>query len=131
RAHDRAERRTARDRHGRGRAGQRGRRGRAARGGGSGADAPEGVWILRGSPGARIASQPMSYFQAVRLYSVFELCIFSALVITWVAGLSDHLQLILGWCHGFGWIALCIAIGIGCMRRVFPWPVLAAAVSPL
>ena len=73
----------------------------------------------------------MSYFQAVRLYSVFELCIFSALVITWVGGLSDHTQLVLGWLHGFGWIALCVAIAIGCMRRVFPWPVLAAAVSPL
>jgi len=73
----------------------------------------------------------MSYFQAVRLYSVFELCVFTALVTTWVGGLSDELQLVLGWCHGFGWIALCVAIAIGCMRRIFPWPVLAAAVSPL
>ena len=73
----------------------------------------------------------MSYFQAVRLYSVFELCIFTALVITWIGGFDDDLQLVLGWCHGFGWIALCVAIAIGCMRRIFPWPVLAAAVSPL
>lgn len=73
----------------------------------------------------------MSYFQAVRLYSFFELTIFSALVVTWVGGLSPHAQLVLGWCHGFGWIALCIAIAFGCTRRVFPWPVLAAAVSPL
>ena len=73
----------------------------------------------------------MSYFQAVRLYSFFELGIFSALVVTWVGGLSERAQLVLGWCHGFGWIALCIAIAFGCTRRVFPWPVLAAAVSPL
>ena len=73
----------------------------------------------------------MSYFQAVRLYSLFELGIFSALVVTWVGNLGDHTQLVLGWCHGFGWIALCVAIAFGCTRRVFPWPVLAAAVSPL
>jgi hypothetical protein len=73
----------------------------------------------------------MSYFQAVRLYSAAELTIFTALVVVWVGGLSDSTKEILGWCHGFGWIALCIAIAFGCTRRVFPWPVLAAAVSPL
>jgi hypothetical protein len=73
----------------------------------------------------------MSYFQAVRLYSAAELTVFTALVVVWVGGLSDHTKQILGWCHGFGWIALCIAIACGCVRRVFPWPVLAAAVSPL
>ena len=73
----------------------------------------------------------MSYFQAVRLYSAAELTIFTALVVVWVGGLSDHAKEILGWCHGFGWIGLCIAIALGCSRRVFPWPVLAAAVSPL
>ena len=73
----------------------------------------------------------MSYFQAVRLYSAFELIIFSTLVVVWVGGFDDQLKQTLGWIHGFGWIALCIAIAIGCIRRVFPWPVLAAAVSPL
>jgi hypothetical protein len=73
----------------------------------------------------------MSYFQAVRLYSAVELTIFTSLVVVWVGGFDDQLKQTLGWIHGFGWIALCIAIAIGCMRRVFPWPVLAAAVSPL
>jgi hypothetical protein len=73
----------------------------------------------------------MSYFQAVRLYSAAELTVFTALVVVWVGGLGDHAKEILGWCHGFGWIGLCIAIFIGCRRSVFPWPVLAAAVSPL
>jgi hypothetical protein len=73
----------------------------------------------------------MSYFQAVRLYSIFELAIFTALVVVWVGGFDDHTKQILGWCHGFGWIGLCVAIAVGCMRGVFPWPVLAAAVSPL
>jgi hypothetical protein len=73
----------------------------------------------------------MSYFQAVRLYSAAELTIFTALVVVWIGGLGDHAQQILGWCHGFGWIGLCVAIFLGCRRGVFPWPVLAAAVSPL
>src|SRR4051812_22140795 len=73
----------------------------------------------------------MSYFQAVRLYSATELCVFTTLVVVWVGGLNEHMKEVLGWIHGFGWIVLCIAIAIGCMRRVFPWPVLAAAVSPL
>ena len=72
----------------------------------------------------------MSYFQAVRLYSALELMIFSALVTVWVGGLGDHAREVLGWTHGFGWIALCVAIFFGCRRGVFPWPVLAAAVSP-
>jgi hypothetical protein len=73
----------------------------------------------------------MSYFRAVRLYSLFELAIFTALVVVWVGGFDDNLKQTLGWCHGFGWIGLCVAIAVGCMRGVFPWPVLAAAVSPL
>jgi hypothetical protein len=73
----------------------------------------------------------MSYFQAVRLYSAAELTVFTALVVVWVGGLGDHAKEILGWCHGFGWIGLCVAIFIGCRRGAFPWPVLAAAVSPL
>ncbi len=73
----------------------------------------------------------MSYFSAVRLYSAFELCLFTALVITAVFGLSEDAELVLGWSHGVGWILLCIAVAEGCRRRVFPWPLLAATVSPL
>jgi hypothetical protein len=72
----------------------------------------------------------MSYFAAVRLYSAFELCLFSALLITAVFGLSEDAGLVLGWSHGVGWIVLCIAVAEGCRRRVFPWTLLAATVSP-
>ena len=37
----------------------------------------------------------------------------------------------LGWTHGFGWILLCLLVARGCRRRIFPWPLLAATVSPL
>jgi|SRR3954452_13988895 hypothetical protein len=73
----------------------------------------------------------MSYFQAVRLYSAAELTVFTTLVVVWAGNLGDHLKLVLGWCHGFGWIVLCMSIALGCVRKIFPWPVLAAAVSPL
>jgi hypothetical protein len=73
----------------------------------------------------------VSYFQAVRLYSLAEVCIFAALLVTAIGGLSEDLELILGWTHGIGWILLCLLVANGCRRRIFPWPLLAATVSPL
>ena len=73
----------------------------------------------------------MSYFSAVRAYSIFELCLFFALVTVAIGGWSEDAELVLGWSHGIGWILLCIAVAIGCRRRTFPWPLLAATVSPL
>jgi hypothetical protein len=72
----------------------------------------------------------VSYFTAVRIYSLIEVCIFSALVVAAIAGADDAAR-ILGWTHGFGWIALCIAVAVGCRRRIFPYTLLAATVSPL
>ena len=73
----------------------------------------------------------MSYFQAVRLYSAFEVVLFSALLVVWLGELSAEAKTVLGWCHGVGWILLCCLVYLGCVRRVFPWPLLAATVSPL
>jgi hypothetical protein len=73
----------------------------------------------------------VSYFQAVRLYSALEVCIFSALLVTAIFGLGEHAELILGWTHGFGWIILCLLVANGARRGTFPWPLLAATVSPL
>jgi hypothetical protein len=73
----------------------------------------------------------MSYFQAVRLYSLVEVCIFTSLIVTAVGGFSEDLELVLGWTHGFGWILLCLLVANGCRLRIFPWPLLAATVSPL
>jgi len=73
----------------------------------------------------------VTYFTAVRLYSAAELVVFSALLVVWLGGLSEDAKTVLGWVHGFGWIALCLLVFEGCRRRVFPWPVLAATVSPL
>jgi hypothetical protein len=73
----------------------------------------------------------MTYFQAVRIYSAAELTVFTALLVVWIGGLSEDAKTVLGWVHGFGWIALCLLVFEGCRRRAFPWPVLAATVSPL
>lgn len=73
----------------------------------------------------------MSYFQAVRVYSAFELALFSALLVVWLGELSEDAEMVLGWSHGIGWIILCLLILRGALRGVFSWPVVAAAVSPL
>jgi hypothetical protein len=73
----------------------------------------------------------VSYFQAVRLYSALEVCVFTALLVTAIGGLGEHAELILGWTHGFGWIILCLLVAYGARRGTFPWTLLAATVSPL
>jgi hypothetical protein len=59
----------------------------------------------------------MSYFQAVRIYSLVEVCIFSALIVTAIGGFSESAETALGWTHGFGWIFLCLLVARGCRRR--------------
>jgi hypothetical protein len=73
----------------------------------------------------------MSYFQAVRLYSALEVCVFAALLTVAIGGFGEGWEAALGWTHGIGWIVLCVLVAIGARRGVFPWPLLAATVSPL
>ncbi|MGI8660419.1 MAG: hypothetical protein ACR2LH_05205 [Thermoleophilaceae bacterium] len=73
----------------------------------------------------------MSYFAAVRLFSLFELALFTTLLIVAIGGLDERAELVLGWSHGVGWILLCVAVAVGCRRNALPWPLLAATVSPL
>jgi hypothetical protein len=73
----------------------------------------------------------VSYFSAVRLYSALEATVFSTLLVVWIGGVDKSLQQTLGWVHGFGWIILCLLVYRGAVRRIFPWPLLAATVSPL
>jgi hypothetical protein len=73
----------------------------------------------------------VTYFQAVRLYSAVEVCIFTALLVVAIGGFGESAEAVLGWTHGVGWIILCLLVAQGCRRRVFPWWLLAATVSPL
>jgi hypothetical protein len=72
----------------------------------------------------------VSYFQLVRIYSLAEVCVFAALLVVAIGGLSEGAEQALGWTHGIGWIVLCLLVAVGCRRGVFPWPLLAATVSP-
>ncbi len=72
----------------------------------------------------------MSYFTAVRVYSICELCLFAALMIVAVGGGSEHAKTVLGWSHGIGWLILCALVFYGATRGVFTWIVLALTVSP-
>ena len=73
----------------------------------------------------------MSYFQAVRIYSLVEVCVFAALLVVAIGHLGEGAEQVLGWTHGIGWILLCVAVAVGCRRGVFPWALLGATVSPL
>jgi hypothetical protein len=73
----------------------------------------------------------MTYFRAVRIYSALEATLFTALLVVWIGHLDDSLKAILGLTHGIGWIILCVLVYVGAQRRIFPWPLLAATVSPL
>jgi uncharacterized membrane protein len=73
----------------------------------------------------------VSYFQAVRIYSFIEVCIFSALLVVAIGGLGESAEQVLGWTHGVGWIILCLLVAYGCWKKSFPWPLFAATVSPL
>jgi hypothetical protein len=73
----------------------------------------------------------VSYFQAVRLYSLVEVCIFFSLLVVAIGDLGEGAERVLGWTHGIGWIVLCLLVAYGCRRGTFPWPLLAATVSPL
>lgn len=72
----------------------------------------------------------MSYFSAVRLFSIVELCLFASLLAVAIGGYGEHAELLLGWSHGVGWILLCCLVGWGSTRGVFTWVVFAATVSP-
>ena len=73
----------------------------------------------------------MTYFQATRLFSAIELGVLTALLVVAIGGYGEDAKLVLGWTHGIGWILLCIVVAIGCRRRVFPWWLLGATVSPV
>ena len=73
----------------------------------------------------------MTYYSAVRIYSAVEVAVFTALLVVWIGEIDERAEFVLGMTHGIGWILLCLLVYAGCVRRVFPWPLLAATVSPL
>jgi uncharacterized membrane protein len=72
----------------------------------------------------------VTYFTAVRVYSILELCLFTALMVVAIGGGSEHAKTILGWSHGVGWLILCALVFYGATRGIFTWITLALTVSP-
>ncbi len=70
----------------------------------------------------------MISFRAVRLFSHVELAVFATLIVVAVWDVDPVAKSVLGWTHGFGWIALCALVYLSCRRGVLPWPLLAATV---
>jgi len=70
----------------------------------------------------------MTLFQTVRLFSHLEVILFTSLLVVWLGKIDETAEFILGLSHGLGVIALCVMIYVGCLRKVFPWPFLAAGV---
>ena len=79
----------------------------------------------------RLTSALHPSFRTLKYLSFTHSAIYTCLLIAWIAPGMHTAEYVLGWCHGIGWLALCAAVLVGCTRRVFPWPVLAATVSPL
>ena len=73
----------------------------------------------------------MTLFTIVRLVSAIESAVFAALLVVWLGGIDEQAEFVLGLSHGIGVMVLWALIWVGCVRRIFPWPLLAAAVSPL
>lgn len=69
-----------------------------------------------------------SLFQAVRVFSHLESAVFAALLVVWLGHIDEEAKFWLGLTHGIGFLTLCLVIYVGCLRRVFPWPLLAAVV---
>ena len=77
----------------------------------------------------------MSYFQAVRIYSLVEVCIFTSLLVVAIGGLGESGGGAGGGAPGGGGGVVGEGGGggrrRGCRRGIFPWTLLAATVSPL
>jgi hypothetical protein len=73
----------------------------------------------------------MDLFRTVQILAGLESALFVSLLVVWLGKVDERAEFVLGLSHGIGVIVLCLLIWLGCLRRVFPWPLLAAAVSPL
>jgi len=73
----------------------------------------------------------MRLFRTVRVVSAIESAVFAALLVVWLGRVDEQAKFVLGLSHGRGVMVLWVLIWVGCMRRIFPWPLLAAAVSPV
>ncbi len=73
---------------------------------------------------------PGRLFEIVKWASYFELALFTALLIVWIAPGYKQATALLGLSHGLGFVALCVLMWIAILRREAPYPLLAATLTP-
>ena len=74
---------------------------------------------------------PGRMFAWVKLASWFELALFSALVVVWLAPGLEGPTSILGLAHGLGFVALALLIWAAVLRHEAPYTLLAATLTPV
>jgi hypothetical protein len=74
---------------------------------------------------------PGTLFRWVKVASWFELGLFTALLVFWIAPGYASETALFGLLHGIGYLGLCALIFWAIMRREAPWPLLAATLTPL
>jgi hypothetical protein len=70
-------------------------------------------------------------FSWVKRASYFELALFSALIVVWLAPGMQSETAALGLAHGLGFVALAILIWIAVIRHEAPYTLLAATLTPV
>jgi hypothetical protein len=74
---------------------------------------------------------PGELFAWVKRFSFVELAIFAALIAFWLLPGFETATMVFGWAHGLGFVALCVAIWIACIRKEAPYTMLAATLTPV
>src|SRR3954468_18062715 len=74
---------------------------------------------------------PGELFVWVKRISWIELAIFSGLIVFWLLPGFDTATMLFGWAHGLGFVALCVLIGVACIRKQAPYALLAATLTPV
>jgi hypothetical protein len=77
------------------------------------------------------APEPGRLYPWVRRASWFELSLFAALLLFWLAPGFDTETMVFGWAHGLGFLALAIVIWVAILRREAPYSLLAATLTPV
>ena len=75
--------------------------------------------------------QPGRLYPWVKRASWFELGLFAALVVFWLAPGFETQTMVFGWAHGLGFICLAILIWIAVIRHEAGYSLLAATMTPV
>ena len=74
---------------------------------------------------------PGALYPWVRRASYFELALFTALIVVWLAPGLDGPTAALGLAHGLGFVALAVLIWVAVLRHEAPYTLLAATLTPV